>query len=481
MAHQGIDPDRIAPTSVQVTPALHMLAISIPLMSALYGACLRQALSYHQLFHRLDPFLFRLLVGILLVLVTGQVACITAETWYILTTVINAKEDLQTQRIINACTQTATTATALLCQGFYTERLFAALALASSWVSICLIRYAHQRRSRSLKSTPILPLSSRLFQLVSLSIQTFFLLTLNQIASAIGFTSSLSTSSNATAACIAFFFFNLFPGLSVFSIIYTLNQRSLELVKKKKYATRSRGTRNHRRKERRIEPSSSEEKQKRKEVMREEEEIGTGMTAPEDDPSNWRGDHLATGSRTGSVGVGVGVGGAGLGVFDPVAGWSACGFSSALSGFKRVAVGSQDGDMIEKEKTDLENGLPTFLAPRSTPISTSSTSIPPPPPPRPIISNHLDDFDPSYSSSDSDSESEPELALSSSSLPPQSRPREDSDIFHHNTFGSAIPSPPPPARLEIDEIGQGLNWDALEGCQEARIGPDMSSRRGSRV
>jgi len=86
---------------------------------------LRQALSYHQLFHRLDPFLFRLLVGILLVLVTGQVACITAETWYILTTVINAKEDLQTQRIINACTQTATTATALLCQGFYTERLFA--------------------------------------------------------------------------------------------------------------------------------------------------------------------------------------------------------------------------------------------------------------------------------------------------------------------------------------------------------------------
>lgn len=218
--------------------------------------------------------------------------------------------------------------------------------------------------------------------------------------------------------------------------------------------------------------------------MREEEEIGTGITAPEDDPSNWRGDHLATGSRTGSVGVGVGVGGAGLGVFDPVAGWSAWGFSSASSGFergtKRVAVGSQEGDMIEKEKTDLENGLPCFLAPRSTP---TSTSIPPPPPtpPRPIITKHLDDFDPSYSSSDSDSESELELAPSSSSLPPQPRPREDSDIFHHNTFGSAIPSPPPPARLEIDEIGQGLNWDALEGCQEARIGPDMSSRRGSRV
>ena len=36
MSDESIDPDRVAPTPSQVTPALHMLALSVPLMSALY-------------------------------------------------------------------------------------------------------------------------------------------------------------------------------------------------------------------------------------------------------------------------------------------------------------------------------------------------------------------------------------------------------------------------------------------------------------
>lgn len=227
-----------------------------------------------------------------------------------------------------------------------------------------------------------------------------------------------------------------------------------------------------------------EKKGKREMVMREKEregeEIGTGCTAPEDDPSNWRGDHLPT-SRTGSVS---GAAREGLGVFDPVVGLSACGFGGPSRG------GGKRTELEEEEEGDLENGIPGFLANPSKTISPlSPTSLPPP-----VIAN-LDNFDPSYSSSDSDSDSTPPPSpplgpTQLTSLPFSSEPFDDTEIF---TSGS-IPFPPshPPRRsidrearnrgasVQIDEVGYGMNWDALEGCQEGRIGPDMS-RRGSRI
>lgn len=159
-----------------------------------------------------------------------------------------------------------------------------------------------------------LSLASRVYQLASLSVQTFSLVTLNHLASAIGFTASLSTSSNATAACVAFFFFNLFPGLSTYSIIHTLNQRKIELVrreralkdKKVKHGADASPTARRKRKLSAKEKGKGREHghEKEGEKAADEHGTGTGMTA-EDDPSNWRGDSSLTNSFITGTGLGV--------------------------------------------------------------------------------------------------------------------------------------------------------------------------------
>ncbi|GAA5907705.1 uncharacterized protein JCM6883_001865 [Sporobolomyces salmoneus] len=438
------DIDTLLPTPSQVSAPLHMLAVSIPFMSAVFGACLRVALSYHQLFHRLDPFLFRLLVGILLVLTTGQVACITAETLHILKTITEGREDLGRQRIINAFTQVFTTAIALVCQGFYIERLFAttknilvraisialwmlsislfiawnvkyllhngphlngerkydlgaaslwALAVATAFVSTALIYSARQRRLRSAKSSPPLSPSSRLYQIVSLSIQTFSLVTLNHLASAIGFTSSLSTSSNATAACVAFFFFNLFPGLSTYSIIHTLNQRKIEMVQQESRNRRGRGRWWFGKKR-----DSRLVKGKQKEEAGAEKEqhgigIASGMTAAEDDPSNWRGDSSLTNSSVAPIPGGGGI------------------HSATLMS------GSRGGGEVSRSRQPTPSG-PVDSEERGGDLRRI---------------DFLDRFD-----------------------------EYDSDMREEDSYPWGIePTPFPP----LDDVGIGLNWDALEECR----------------
>ncbi|GAA5968660.1 hypothetical protein JCM3765_004153 [Sporobolomyces pararoseus] len=459
-----------------------MLAISVPLMSAVFGACLRTALSYHQLFQRLDPFIFRLLVGILLLLTTGQVACITAETWYILTEIIEGREDLQQQRVINACTQVCTTAIAILCQGFYIERLFAttknvfvraisvltwmvsialfiawnvkyllhngphlngdrkynlgaaslwALALATAFVSICLIYFARRRRLRSPKPMPPLSPASKTFQIFSLSIQTFSLVTLNHLASAIGFTSSLSTSSNATAACVAFFFFNLFPGLSTYSIIYTLCQRKVELVQHQQ----QKRTGGIKRKKHKLSTKGKGKGKEREWKEGEEEEKGTS-TAAEDDPSNWRGDSSVTNSFIAGTGIGMSGlhAGGGGGVTRPGDGSRRTTASLSRGGETEMDLEERGGtqarriDLFDRFSNEdhVEEPKREEKDEEERPNSFSSWGVVPAPP------------------------IPPARALSSE------RGRDKGDNRDLRTRGASV---------QLDEIGIGLNWDALEDCQ----------------
>ncbi|GAA5928824.1 uncharacterized protein JCM15063_003977 [Sporobolomyces koalae] len=533
--------DKALPTPDQVRPALHMLAVSVPLMSAVLGACLRVSLSYHQLFHRLDPFLFRLLVGILLGLTMGQVACITAETWYILRTIMEGQENLkltlthssfpavvsihrQSQKAINACTQVCTTAIALLGQAFYVERLFYttksivvraisillwmlsislfiawnvkyllhngphlngdrkynlgaaslwALASATSWVSISLIYFARKRRQRSSKTSVPLTRASQLFQILSLSIQTFSLLALNHLASAIGFTASLATSSNSAAACVAFFFFNLFPGLSTYSIVYTLNQRNIAVMKRSAAnAERRRGDR-----DRRQSGPTVDEKGKRRasrsvlDPTRDCERnmtgtIGTttGMSA-EDDPSNWRGDVSVTNSING---VAPSLAGTGLGVSS---------LRNSLAGATldpRSAVGKSElevePDLVVREEPEPDRKcyLDNFDRFDSDDDDDRDRDEDP--------DHDDDDGHDTGEIEDGDHRNVPPVLYTWGIVPSPIR-KPAPAAFTSQSFESRIGTVGPDSRtrgasVQIDEVGLDMNWDALDTCDRPRLGPN---------